>query len=113
MTNITQSESGNFSVTVSWPPVNITDFLLLHGIPPGALIEYQVFPLRGARNCKDPPPNVPLILNINITSAVLPDLFSNSIYSVCVRVRAFRELTSVVARTFVITPQSGLVIFSQ
>ena len=114
VTNRTQSESGNFTVTVSWPAVNITDFLSLHELPQNANIEYQVFHFRGAGECAHGAhlSNVPL--NISSTSVVLPDLLPNSIYSICVMIvyEEF-EFISVVAITFVRTPQSGLVLSSQ
>ena len=112
VTNRTQSESGNFTVTVSWPAVNITDFLSLHGLPQNANIEYQVFHFRGAGECGARLSNVPL--NISSTSVVLPDLLPNSIYSVCVMIvyEEF-EFISVVAITFLRTPQSGLALSSQ
>ena len=106
MTNITQSESGNFSATVTWSEANISSIL---NIP--ANVTYHMFPMRGKEECKRIRFNVPFIFSASSTSGVLSDLLPNSIYSVCIGVASTHGdcIVHVFARTFVVTPQSGLV----
>jgi hypothetical protein len=106
MIDITETESGNFSANVSWPAVNQTELR----ISPMDNAQYWISSTKGSRSCEPLPPEVEIIFRINInentTSVVLPNLFPNSVYSVCVLIARGREPFHLLARTFVRTPQS-------